>query len=278
MRLAAFSGSSVFAGAERMLGDLLANLDPAIDITLLGPDAAVRAELIRRRRGRARWRRGIDDRSDVAAMRRWVGALRAVRPDILQLNLTMPWSCRLETLLAVAMPGVRVVAVEHSPLPFDRESMRRLKFLLAAGYAAHVAVGVQAARDIERHAGLRPGSVRAIPVGVEPFAADRREREGPPRIGTIACLDPLKRLDDSCARWRCCPASSSRSSASGPEMGRLTALAGELGVADRTRFAGWSEGTRAWLGRAGSSNPRTRATCVGEYPRTSASHAAAAAT
>lgn len=254
MRLAAFSGSSVFAGAERMLADLLANLDPAIEVTVLGPDAAVREELIRRRPGaRALAAGGIEDKRDVAGMRRWVGALRAARPDILQLNLTMPWSFRLETLLAVATPGVRVVAVEHSPLPFDSRWMRRLKPALAAGYAAHVAVGEQAARDIEGHAGLRAGSVRAIPAGVEPFSLDRRDRDRdrarPGRIGTIARLDPLKNLDDLLRALALLPGVELEIVGDGPDMARLTALANELGVADRTRFAGWSEDTRAWLGR-----------------------------
>ncbi len=251
MRLAAFSGSSVYAGAERMLGDLLANLDPAIEVTVLGPDPAVRAELIRRRPGaRALAAGGIEDKRDVAAMRRWVGALRAVRPDILQLNLTMPWSFRLETVLAVAIPGLRVVAVEHSPLPFDREWMRRVKPVLAAGYAAHVAVGEQAARDIEGFAGLRAGAVRAIPVGVEPFEVSRGERgDGPPRIGTIARLDPLKRLDDLLRALALLPGVELDVVGDGPDMSRLVDLADGLGVADRTRFAGWSEDTRAWLGR-----------------------------
>jgi glycosyltransferase involved in cell wall biosynthesis len=251
VRLAAYSGSSVFAGAERMLADLLAHLDPAIEVTVLGPDAAVREELIRRRPGaRAVAAGGIEDKRDVAAMRRWVGALRAVRPDILQLNLTMPWSSRHETLLAVATPGVRVVAVEHSPLPFDSRWMRRVKPVLATGYAAHVAVGEQAARDIERHAGLRAGSVRAIPVGVEPFVVSRGDRDGaPPRIGTIARLDPLKRLDDLLRALAQLHGIELEIVGDGPEMARLTALADELDVADRTRFAGWSEDTRAWLGR-----------------------------
>lgn len=252
MRLAAFSGASVFAGAERMLADLLANLDPAIEVTVLGSDAAVREELIRRRPGaRSLAAGGIEDKRDVAAMRRWVGALRAVRPDILQLNLTMPWSFRLETLLAVAMPDVRVVAVEHSPLPFDREWMRRLKPALVAGYAAHVAVGEQAARDVERFAGLPSGSVRAIPVGVEPFTVSRGVRQdgAPRRIGTIARLDPLKRLDDLLRALAELPGVELDIVGDGPDMARLVDLADELGVADRTHFAGWSEDTRAWLGR-----------------------------
>lgn len=251
MRLAAFSGATVLAGAERMLADLLAHLDPAIEVTVLGPDAGVREELIRRRPGaRALAAGGIADKRDVAGMRRYLGALRAVRPDILQLNLTMPWSSRHETLLALATPGVRVVAVEHSPLPFDRRWMRVVKPALAAGYAAHVAVGVQAARDVERHAGLRAGSVRAIPVGVEPFALERRDRErARPRIGTIARLDPLKNLGDLLRALTQLPGVELEIVGDGPDRARLTALAEELGVADRTRFAGWSEDTRAWLAR-----------------------------
>ena len=120
MRLAVFSGADVFAGAARVLADLLAHLDPAIETTVLAPDPRVRAELIRRRPGaRALAAGGIEDKRDLAGMRRWVGALRAVRPQIVQIELNMPWAARWETLLALAVPGVRVVAVEHSPLPFD---------------------------------------------------------------------------------------------------------------------------------------------------------------
>jgi glycosyltransferase involved in cell wall biosynthesis len=251
VRLAAFSGASQYAGAERALGDLLAHLDPAIEVTVLGPDAAVREELIRRRPGaRALAAGGIADKRDAAAMRRYVGALRAVRPDILQLNLTTPWSCRHETLLALAMPGLRVVAVEHLPMPFDSRWMRRLKPLLAAGYAAHVAVGEQAARDIERHAGLRAGSVRAIPGGVEPFALERRDRDrARPRIGTIARLHAVKNVDDLLRALTRLPGVELEIVGDGPERGRLSELAQALGVADRTLFAGWSQDTRAWLGR-----------------------------
>ena len=124
----------------------------------------------------------------------------------------MPWSFRLETVLAVAMPGLRVVAVEHSPLPFDREWMRRLKPALAAGYAAHVAVGEQAARDIEGFAGLRAGAVRAIPVGVgavrassrgdraDGSAADRHHR--PPRPAQAPRRPPARARASSRGRAR----------------------------------------------------------------------------
>lgn len=251
MRLAAFSDASVFAGAERVLADLLANLDPAIEVTVLGPDAGVREELIRRRPGaRALAAGGIQHKRDLAGMRRYVGALRAVRPDILQLNLSMPWSSRHETALAIATPGVNVVAVDHLPLPFDSRWMRRLKPVLAAGYACHVAVGEQAARDIERYGGLRPGSVRTIPVGVEAFALERRDRDRTrPRIGTIARLDPVKNIDHLLRALARLPDVELEIVGDGPDRARLTALADELGVADRARFAGWSEDARAWLGR-----------------------------
>jgi glycosyltransferase involved in cell wall biosynthesis len=228
-----------------VLGDLLAHLDPAIEVTVLAPFPPVGAELAARRPGaRLLAAGGIADKRDLAGMRRWLGALRAARADIVQLNLTMPWSFRHETLLALAMPGVRVIAVEHSPLPFDSTWMRRLKPVLARGLAAHVAVGEGAARTIERHAGLPPGAVRAIPIGVEPFPAPPRGTPGR-RIGTIARLDPVKRLDDLLRAVAVLPDVELEIVGDGPERGSLEALAASLGVS--VHFAGWAADTREWL-------------------------------
>jgi glycosyltransferase involved in cell wall biosynthesis len=250
VRVAAFCGSDVFAGAERVLADLLARLDPGIDVTAIGPHAPVLERIAARRPGARMLRAGgIADKRDVGGMLRWIGALRATRPDILQLNLPMSWSHRHETLLALAMPGVRVVAVEHGPLAFDSERLRRLKRLLEPALAAHVGVGVRAARDIERYAGLRAGSVRAIPVGVEPFDPAPSERGEPRRVGTIARLHPGKRLEDLLRAVAQLPDVELEIVGEGTERERLVGLAADLGVAGRVRFAGWSEDTRAWLAR-----------------------------
>jgi glycosyltransferase involved in cell wall biosynthesis len=252
MRLAAYCDAELFAGAERVLADLIAHLDPAIEVVVLGTHPDVLAELIRRRPGaRAAIAGGIKGKTDLAGMRRWVGALRAVRPDVLHVNLAMPWAARHETLLATLMPGVRVVAVEHAPLPFTSGYYRRLKPLLTAGLAAHVAVGERAARDIESDVGLRPGSIRTIPVGVEPFEPPSRNgRDGSgSRIGTIARLDPLKRIDDLLRALSSLPGVELEVVGDGPERARLAALADSLGVSDRTRFPGWSDHPRSWLGR-----------------------------
>jgi glycosyltransferase involved in cell wall biosynthesis len=250
MRLAAFAGAGVFAGAERVLADLLAHLDPAIEATVLAPHQAVGEALIRRRPGaRTLAAGGIADKSDVAGMRRWIGALRAVRPDVVQINLHMPWAARWETLLALAVPGVRVVVLENSPLPFGSARLRALKRLLSAGLAAHVAVGAQVGRDIERDAGLRPGTIRAIPIGVEPFDPPPRVPGAGTRIGTVARLDPLKRIDDLLRALAALPGVRLEIVGDGPDRLRLTGLAAQLGVADRVDFAGWAADTRAWLGR-----------------------------
>jgi glycosyltransferase involved in cell wall biosynthesis len=251
MRLAAYCDAELFAGAERVLADLLAHLDPAIDVTVLGTHPAVLAELIRRRPGaRAAIAGGIRGKHDLTGMRRWVGALRAIRPDVLHVNLAMPWASRHETFLASLMPGVRVVAVEHAPLPFTSGYYRRLKPLLTAGLAAHIAVGEQAARDIESDVGLRRGSIRTIPVGVEPFDPPSHNGGGArPRIGTIARLDPLKRVDDLLRALSGLPEVDLEIVGDGPERGHLAALAERLGVNDRTRFTGWSDEPRSWLAR-----------------------------
>lgn len=251
LRLAAYSESSVFAGAERVLADLLANLDPAIDVTVLGPDAAVREQLIRRRPGaREIAVARIEDKRDLKAMRGYVGALRATRPDILQLNLPTPWACKHETALAIATPGVCVVAVEHSPLPIPSPWLRWVKRRLAAGLSGHVAVGERAAREIEEHAGLRTGAVRSIPAGVEAFSLEHRDTaRARPRIGTIARLDPLKNLDDLLRALALLSEVELEIVGDGPDRARLEGLAHELAVADRVRFAGWSDQTRPWLAR-----------------------------
>jgi glycosyltransferase involved in cell wall biosynthesis len=251
VRLAAFSGASQFAGAERVLGDLLAHLDPAIEVSVLGPDRAVREALAARRPGtRTVEAGGIRNKGDIAAMRRWIGALRALRPDIVQINLIMPWASRHETLLSLATPGPRVIAVEHAPLPFDSGRLRHLLPLLYARLDGHVAVGAGAARTVERNAGLPQGSVTPIPPGVEPFEPPPRARRGAaPRIGTIARLDPVKNLDHLLRALAELPGVELEIVGDGPEGERLRALASELGVADRVRFAGWSTNSREWLGR-----------------------------
>jgi glycosyltransferase involved in cell wall biosynthesis len=251
VRLAAYSGATEFAGAERVLGDLLAHFDPAIEVVVLGPDKAVREALAARRPGTpALEAGGIRDKRDLAAMRRWVGALRALRPDVVQIDLVMPWASRHETLLSLAMPGPRVIAVEHLPLPFDSGRLRHLLPLLSARLDGHVAVGAGAARAVERNAGLPAGSVTPIPGGVEPFDPPPREPgDRPPRIGTIARLDPVKNVDDLLRALTELPEVELEIVGDGPEGERLRALAAELGVAGRVRFAGWAENTREWLGR-----------------------------
>lgn len=250
VRLAVYSNGPFMGGAELALGGLLAALHPRFEVTVLGPDREVVEALAQRRPGsRYAVLPQVEHKWDVRSMLRFARTLRAARPDILQLTLTTPWGLRWETMIGVLM-GQRVIAAEMLPLEAHHERYSRLKRMYSRPLAAHVGAGELAAREVERLAGLPAGSIRAIPLGVEEFSVrrdgDGRER---PRLGTIARLDRQKGLDVLLHALAEVPGVDLEIVGDGPEREPLAALATECGVADRVRFAGWSDDSRAWFTR-----------------------------
>ncbi len=182
MRLAVYTDADVFGGAEALLGTLLAFLDPSIHVTVVGTNAAIVEAVAARRPGtgvkvvrapRARW--------DASALRAHVAALRALRPDMFQVNLRTPYASSYGLVSALLM-RIRTVAVEHLPLWTRSRYERLLKRATSRALDALGPFQVEGARAAAGNAQDRAGQLaphERPDVPHEPL--DRRERGRPGR-------------------------------------------------------------------------------------------------
>jgi glycosyltransferase involved in cell wall biosynthesis len=247
--VAVYSDSTLVGGAETSLGHLVAELDGALELVVLGVDREVVDRLASRRpSARAHVLPPVRTKLDLAPFAAHVQALRRIRPDILHANLTTPASCRHALLAATLVPRVRTVAVEQLPYPLAGRLQRALKRFISRRLAAHVAVGERAARQVEELAGLAPGSVRSIPNGVPDAVLELLPRpfEGP-TVGSVGRLDQQKGYDVLLRALASLPDAALVLVGDGPERGALEAIAGDLGLGDRVRFAGWQAEPRRHL-------------------------------
>jgi glycosyltransferase involved in cell wall biosynthesis len=249
VRIALYTDSTLFGGAETSLGHLLAELDPELELVVLGVDRHVVERLARRRPGAAaEVLPAVRTKRDAGAFRAHVRALRRLRPDVLHANLTTPASCRYALLAAALVPGVRAVAVEQLPYPLDGRLQLALKRFTSARLAAHVAVGEQAARDVERFVGLPPGSVRTIRNGVPDLELEPLPRPfAGPTIGSLGRLDRQKGFDLLLRALAELPAVALVLVGDGPERAALERQATDTGLTPRVLFAGWQEEPRRHL-------------------------------
>jgi glycosyltransferase involved in cell wall biosynthesis len=236
-------------GAEVSLRNLLSELDASFDVVVLGVDASICSWIAEARPGtpavvvapvRSKWSIGA-----LLALRRRIAQLQ---PAIFHANLRTIGDAQYALLAAVSLRDVRVVAVEQLPYPLGSRPSRRLKQWTSARLAAHIAVGVRAARLIEEQAGLPAGSVQTIyngvpDLGVAPWPPPGRRTV----VGTLARLDPIKGLD--VLLHAAAPLDNVEVSliGDGPARAELTALATELGLSDRVHFAPWADDPRARL-------------------------------
>lgn len=245
-----YTDATAFGGAEAVMGHLVAGLDGRFAIEVLGVDAAVAEAVASRRPGvEAGVVPRVRHKLDLAAIAGHVRAVRERRPAILHAHLRTPWSCQYALLAGVVTPGVRTIATEHLPLASSVALQRWLKRGLVSRLDAHVAVGEEAARLVERHAGLRSGSVRVIPNGVpapEGLPA-RPEHGGPAIVGSLGRLEAQKGYDVLVRALPALPGVAAVLVGDGSERVALERLAGELGVSDRLRITGWLEEGRAEL-------------------------------
>ena len=167
IRLLAFTGATQWGGAEIVLGHLLANLGERVQPTLLGVDASVvtRIAAVRPSMPWSLVPRVISKR-DLGAIWAQRKAIAAAKPDVVQINLPVPFAEPYTVLAALTVRRAKVVVVEHLPMAIRSPGIRLLKRLTAPRLAAHVAVGSRAARQVEQLSGLREGSIRSIPNGV----------------------------------------------------------------------------------------------------------------
>jgi glycosyltransferase involved in cell wall biosynthesis len=253
LRVLAYTDSTAVGGAEIALGYLLGALAPEIEVGVLATDARVGAAIAARRRGvNARAVRAPQGGSDRAALRDHVRAIRAYAPDVVHANHTWPWACAYAELAALLCPGVRVLAVDHLPVP-SALPRRRLYAgrMRARRLDGHVAVGERAARQIEQLVGLRAGTVRAIANGVPATAPESAQPPAtlasPPVIGSVGRLAEQKGYDLLVRALPALPAASLVLVGDGPARGDLERLAAELGVSGRLHVTGWTDDPRGYL-------------------------------
>ena len=261
MRLCVYSDSEVFGGAETVLGHLVAELDPAVEVTVMGVDPAT-VERIAAGRPSASAVVLPPVRGKFDLVRMWAHrrAIATARPDVFQINSTWLWSCRYALAASLTVPGVAVVAVEHSLFEAHYRRARVLKGWMSSRLAAHVTVGRSLCRTIEEAVGLAPGSVEAIPNGVPTARVTPRRLEGDgPVIGTAARIEPAKRihllLDAVVDRHDVRVAVVG----DGPGRGHLERVASALAMTDRLHITGWTDDARSWIaGRDGVVLPSAR--------------------
>ena len=236
-------------GAEISLRNLSAALDPALDVTLMGVDAALCAWIASARPGMEVV--VIRPPTHKFALARLLGLRRQIaqlRPDVFHANLRTVADARYAVLAALSVPGVEVVVVEHAPLPPSTRLGRWLKRRTSRRLGAHVAVGERAARLIEEGTGLPRGSVVTVHNGVpDRGSAAPRPNSDSVVAGTFARLDPDKGIDVLLHAAAPLEDVSVVVAGDGPARDALLAQAGGSGLSDRVRFLPWSETTRALL-------------------------------
>ncbi len=250
LRVAMYTDAIEIGGAERSLANLVGALTPRIEVSVLGVRQAVVDEIAA---GRADARTVVlpfvTSRRDVRAVWAHLRALIALRPDVFHANLISPWSSLMATFLALALPRVRVVAVEQLPSPPMTEEQRRLKRLVSRRLSAHIAVSERSAREIEDIVGLPSGSVRTIYNGVpdSDLPSRRAPSEATPVVGALGRLEPQKGFDVLIRALQRLPEATAVVAGDGGERGSLEELAASLGVGGRLRFAGWSDDPTGFL-------------------------------
>jgi glycosyltransferase involved in cell wall biosynthesis len=249
VRIGFYSDSRAIGGAETSLRNLLAALSPWVDAVAVGVDADV-----------VRWVAGgrpacttvvlppIGSKRDIGAFRAHLRAFRRLRPRILHINLSDPWSSHWAILAAIATPGVRVIAVEQST--WRTRSLRRrvLKRLLVRGVAAEVAVGTASADAAAAFTGLPRERIRVIHNGVPDLEVTPFPRSTPvPTVGAVGRLEHEKGFDVLLKALASVPDAVVVLVGDGRCRQELVDLAGRLELGDRVHFVGWSDEPRRHL-------------------------------
>lgn len=249
IRIGFYSDSRAIGGAETSLRNLLEALSPWVEAVAIGVDADVVGWVAGRRPGCATIvLPGIGSKWDVAAFRAHVQAFRKLRPRILHVNLSDPWSSHWAILAAIVTPGVRVVAVEQSTWRTRSLRRRLLKRLLSRGVTAEVAVGTASADAAAEFTGLPRRQIRVIHNGVpDEEVVPLSRATTAPTVGTLGRLEQEKGFDVLLRALSNVPHAVAVLVGDGRDRQELVDLAETLGLEDRVRFTGWSAEPRRHL-------------------------------
>jgi glycosyltransferase involved in cell wall biosynthesis len=236
-------------GAEIALGHLLAELDPSIEVSVLGVDRGVAETIASRRPGSSvSIVPSVRNKTDIGPIAAHVRAIRALRPDLVHVNLWSTWEGQY-AILAGLLNRRPVIAVEQIVFGAQPPIQRALRRLLCSRLAAHVAVGERVAREVEEMIGLDTGSIETIYNGVPDVFLNPvpRPAEGP-IVGAVGRLSPQKGLDVLVRAIALLPPEvTCVLVGDGPLRGDLERLAASLGVGDRVIVTGWIERARDYL-------------------------------
>ncbi len=244
IRLVAYTDSEGFGGAEEVVGTLLERLPTDFDVTVMGVSRST-VDRIASRRSSAKTVLVpvISSKRDVRAIARHVRAMRALAPDICFVNLQTPYAGQYGQLAGLLSGGAKVVVTEHSTLGSTSRFRRWLKRRLSARLAAHIGVGVEAARLIEEDAGLRAGSIMVIHNGVPLPPPDERPVRLVPGlvIGSIGRIDLLKGYDVLVGAMSSVRDATLVLVGEGKDRVALGELAAASGVGERVVLTGWRD-------------------------------------
>jgi glycosyltransferase involved in cell wall biosynthesis len=249
MRLVLYTDADDIGGVELSMCNLVAHLDDAIEVAVVGTSAEIVSAVVASRPAARPMivppRRATFDRSSLRAHLR---AMRSLRPDICQLNLRDPYTCGYGFLAGLLTPGVRLVAVEHLPIPTDSRRQHLVKNLQSRLLAAHVAVGEASARYVEEFVGLPSGSVIPIPNGVPtPTRHPVHRLAAGPVVGAVGRFHPQKGFDLLIEAVAPLDGVTLVLVGDGPERARLVELAEAEGMRDRLVLTGWTRDVGSYL-------------------------------
>jgi glycosyltransferase involved in cell wall biosynthesis len=244
-------------GAERSLARLLAGLDrdrfaPAV-ACLYGSDGAVGADI--RALGVPVHDLGMSHKWRLDALWRLYRLLCRERPAILH---TLLFHANLLGRVIGRLAGVPIVINSERTMGMESGWRYRLNRLTQHLVDRVVCVSQQVADFVAGEVGIRRAKVVVIPNGVNlgamtdlPGGETARARlslpVSGPLVGTVARLDPVKRLDVFLQALALLDGIPAVLVGYGPEQVRLEAMAQQLGVADRVLLAGYQRDVRPWL-------------------------------
>ena len=173
--------------------------------------------------------------------RRFRAALRAIRPDVL---VTYNWGTIEWAIANAVLPVVRQVHIEDGFGPEERDTQIPRRVLTRRAVLRRP-ITVVPSRTLWRIATevwrLPEGRLRYVPNGVDlaRFAPSSRPAGAGVTIGTVASLRAEKKLARLLRAFQALPDDTRLVIAGdGPERPALEALASELGIGARVRFAG----------------------------------------